>query len=107
MTPADLEKILDACKPVPMIMLQCGEPESSQERANRAWEELGKRMGFDHMTVQPAGNGDRFFTAVPSETEQHRNDRLLLEKEEAKRAEVKRIEGEIKTLQNKLSEILA
>ena len=106
MTPADLEKILDACKPVPMIMLQCGPGRSAQERANDAWAELGSRMGFDHMTVQPTGNGDRFFTAVPSETEQHRNERLLREKEEAQRAEVARIEGEIKTLQDKLTEIL-
>ena len=63
MTPTDLEKILDACKPVPMIMLQCGPGRSPQERANDAWAELGSRMGFDHMTVQPTGNGDRFFTA--------------------------------------------
>ena len=106
MTPADLEKILDACKPVPMIMLQCGPGRSQQERANSAWAELGLRMGFDHMTVQPTGNGDHFFTAVPSETEQHRNERLLREQEEAQRAEVTRIKGEIKTLQDKLTAIL-
>lgn len=107
MTEADLEKILDACKPVPMIMLQCGTPRSPQERANDAWEELGKRMGFDHMTVQPTGQGDRFFSAVPSETEQHKAERLLREKEEAQRAEVERIKGEIKTLEARLSEILS
>ena len=106
MTPADLEKILDACEPVPMIMLQCGGTRSRQERANDAWAELGSRMGFDHMTVQPTENGDRFFTAVPSETEQHRNERLLREKEEAQRAKVERIEGEIKTLQDRLTTIL-
>jgi len=106
MTEADLEKILDACKPVPMIMLQCGPGRSQQDRANDAWAELGARMGFDHMTVQPTGRGDRFFTAVPSETEQHRNERLLREKEEAQRAEVERIEGEIKTLQDRLTTIL-
>lgn len=106
MTPEDLEKILDACKPVPMIMLQCGPGRSPQERANDAWQELGSRMGFDHMTVQPTGKGDRFFTAVPSETEQHRNERLLREKEDAQKAEVERIKGEIKTLQDKLATIL-
>src|ERR1019366_8437187 len=106
MTPADLAKIYDACKSVPMIMLQCGTPSSPQENANRAWAELGARMGFDHMTVQPTGNGDRFFTAVPSETEQHRNERLLREKKEWQRAEVARIKGEIKTLQDKLTTIL-
>ena len=66
MTEADLAKILDACKPVPMVMLQCGEPSSPQENANRAWAELGKRMGFDPMTVEPTGRGDRFFTAEPA-----------------------------------------
>lgn len=64
MTPDDLKRLLDACRPVPMIMLQCGEPPSPQEGANRAWCELGKRMGFDGMTVEPSSKGDRFFTAI-------------------------------------------
>lgn len=97
MTEADLEKILDACKPVPMIMLQCGAPSSPQENANRAWAELGSRMGFDHMTVQPTGNGDRFFTAVPSETGEQQKERL------AREAEVKRVQ-EIATLRNEIAE---
>lgn len=67
MTEADLNKLLDACKPVPMIMLQCGMPRSRQEMANDAWHELGQRMGFKHMTVRPTGKGDRFFTAEPIE----------------------------------------
>lgn len=106
MTQEDLDKILDACKPVPMIMLQCGMPESPQERANRAWAELGSRMGFDSMTVEPTGEGNRFFTAVPSETEQERKEREAREKEEAQRSEVARIESEIKALQEKLTDIL-
>lgn len=106
MTEADLEKILGACKPVPMIMLQCGPPTSPQENANRAWAELGARMGFDHMTVQPTGRGDRFFTAVPSETEQQRDARLLREKEDVQQAEAGRIQAEIKALQDKLTVLL-
>ena len=106
MTEADLKKIIDACNPVPMVMLQCGPPPSQQEMANAAWKKLGERMGFDYMTVEPTGKGDRFFTAVPSETEQHRNERVLREKEEAQRVEVERIESEIKTLQKQLAEIL-
>jgi hypothetical protein len=75
MTQADLDKIIDACnpdacKPVPMVMLQCGTPRSSQERANDAWAELGQRMKFEHMTVRPTGEGDRFFTAVPTEKQE-------------------------------------
>ena len=103
MTPDDLEGILDACSSVPMIMLQCGPTRNAQERANDAWAELGKRMGFDPMTVLPTDRGDRFFTAVPSENEQHRKDRLLREEEEKAREKVKRIEAEIETLQNELA----
>ena len=65
MSQADLDKILTACRPVPMIMLQCGEPSSPQERANLAWAELGVRMGFDSTTVVPTGQGYRFFSAEP------------------------------------------
>ena len=64
MTEEDLEIIKDACKPVPMIALNCGTPSSPQENANAAWERLGKKMGFFHTTVEPAGKGgERFFIA--------------------------------------------
>jgi len=71
MTEADLVKILDACKPTPAMWGSGGAKlfDSPQENANRAWKELGDRMGFDAMTVQPVeGRGARFFTAVPTET---------------------------------------
>lgn len=63
MTSEDLQTLLDAMKPVPMIALQCGRPTSVQENANAAWAKLGKKMGFDPMTVKPNGKGDRFFSA--------------------------------------------
>ncbi len=64
MTDEDFADIMAACKPVPMIALQCGTPSSPQERANAAWSILGKKMGFDHMTVRPVKNkGQKFFTA--------------------------------------------
>ncbi len=65
MTQTQLDKLLDACKPVMMIALQCGTPASPQENANNAWKALGDEMGFDHLTVEPNGKGDRFFTAEP------------------------------------------
>jgi len=68
MTAEDLSTLLEAARPVPMIALQCGTPSSVQERANDAWAVLGKKMGFDPMTVQPTGWGDRFFSAVPVST---------------------------------------
>lgn len=65
MTQADLETLLEAMKPVPLIMLQCGMPPSRQENANAAWARLGDKMGFDYMTVQPHGANVRFFSATP------------------------------------------
>jgi hypothetical protein len=64
MTQADLDKIIDSCKPVPYLIVGGIAPSSPQERANNAWAELGRRMGFDYMTVEPTDAGDRFFTAI-------------------------------------------
>ena len=65
MTQEDLNEILKACRSVPLIALQCGMPRSPQENANEAWNLLGAKMGFNHMTVKPSGKGDRFFLAEP------------------------------------------
>ena len=67
MTQDDLDKILDACKPVPYMVFGGIPPRSPQENANNAWLQLGAKMGFHHMTVQPNGKGDRFFTAEPTQ----------------------------------------
>jgi len=67
MTDDDLKALLEACRPVPLIAMQCGPVSSPQENANRAWCALGDRMGFDGMTVMPTGNGQKIFTAVPKE----------------------------------------
>jgi hypothetical protein len=63
MTEGDLSELLDSMKTVPLIMINIGVSDSPQSRANDAWSRLGKRMGFDHMTVKPNGKGDRFFSA--------------------------------------------
>lgn len=65
MTQDQLDKLMDACKPTPVISFDgktnaFGTP---QENANYVWEKLGKEMGFKHMTVKPTGKGDRFFSA--------------------------------------------
>lgn len=66
MSDDDLKDLLDNCKPVVAIALQCGERATPQEKANRWWKALGERLGFDHMTVRPIfGKSERFFTAVP------------------------------------------
>ena len=64
LTEEQYEKLVEACLPVPMIMLQCGKPPSQQENANRAWCALGDELGFDGMSVEPSPNGSRFFTAM-------------------------------------------
>lgn len=64
MTKDELAELLDACKPVPYMIIGGIAPRSPQENANDAWEKLGKKLGFKHMTVKPvAGKGVEFFTA--------------------------------------------
>ena len=82
MTEEDLTILKEACKPVPMIAINCGRLSSPQENANAAWERLGKKMGFYHMTVQPAGKGgERFFIAEerPYECEEIENANSLVD----------------------------
>lgn len=68
MTKKQFDKIIAACQPVPLIMLQCGMPASPQERANAAWEALGVELGFDHMTVRPvSGAPQTVFEAEPKQ----------------------------------------
>lgn len=69
MTPEDMKTILNASKPVPYMVIGGHPPPSQQEIANRAWSELGKKMGFDFMTVEPSPDGNPLhFTAIPSKT---------------------------------------
>lgn len=66
MTQEQLNAILDACKPVPYMVVGGLPPSTPQDNANRAWEKLGRDMGFEGMTVRPVpGKGDLFFTAIP------------------------------------------
>ena len=70
MTEEDLEDLLKAAEPVPLIMLHIpGANPTPQERANRVWQRLGNKMGFEFMSVQPSNKGDRFFTAESRESE--------------------------------------
>lgn len=108
MTEADLSALLEACKPVPYIVVGGYAPRSPQETANAAWNSLGEKMGFDYTTVQPVpGKGNRFFSAVPTENETQRKEREAREAEEKKRAEIERLEAEISAAQEKLTKILA
>ena len=63
MSQKEMDTLLAAMQPMPLIMLQCGTPKGIQERANDAWKVLGDKFGFDHMTVQPNGSNPLFFSA--------------------------------------------
>ena len=76
MTKEDLAKLLNACKSTPVMMIGGTTGRTPQENANTAWEILGEKMGFDHMTVRPiSGKSTEFFSAVPSETESQKTER--------------------------------
>jgi len=96
MTEEDLNEIMDASKPTVCILVGGYSPPTPQENANRAWARLGKKMGFDHMTVRPIqGKENRFFTAVPNETDEQKEDRLNKEAENKKNQRILQLEKEI------------
>jgi hypothetical protein len=55
MSAADLEAIKRAAV--------AGHPSGTQARANAAWSVLGLKLGFEWTTVEPTGEGERFFSA--------------------------------------------
>lgn len=68
MTQEQLDRILDASKPVPYLVFGGRPPDSPQENANRAWAALGQEMGFKYMTVEPVkGKNQMYFTAEVAE----------------------------------------
>lgn len=67
LTDEQLEALLEACRPVPYMVIGGIPPRSPQENANAAWQALGTEMGFDWSTVEPVpGKTENFFTAVPT-----------------------------------------
>lgn len=110
MTQESLEKILDACRPTPVMYLSGGVPlgGSPQENANRAWAELGERMGFDWNTVRPIeGKSSRFFTAVPLETAEQHAERVAREREASRVARLTEVKAQIAVLEAELAALNA
>lgn len=106
MTEADLEALLDAGKPTPVMMIGGSTGSSPQENANRAWAALGAKMGFDSMTVRPAsGKGQRFFTAVPNESPEAKAEREDREAAEKKAALIAKLKAEIAERELLLSDL--
>lgn len=110
MTEQDLKTLLEACRPTPLMAISGGRPmfDSPQENANRAWAALGKKMGFDSDTVQPLqGKGQRFFSAVPSETEEARKERMERETEEKRQRDITKLTEEIAEREQQLAALKA
>lgn len=108
MTQADLDKILDACKPTPVMYLSGGVSigGSQQDNANAAWAKLGEQMGFDSMTVQPIqGRTMRFFSAVPNETPEQARQRIAAQAEKTRKDEIASLEAEIDRKTARLAEL--
>jgi len=77
MSEDDLNTLMKSMKPTPYILGSGGVPllRTTQERANDAWGQLGQKLGFKHMTVEPiTGKGDRFFKAEEITSERQHSD---------------------------------
>ena len=106
MSEDELGELLESCKPTSCIMVGAYAPSSPQERANRAWQRLGEKYGFDHMTVRPIqGKGKRFFSAVPSETPLQREERLKREEAELKQRRIEDLKREIEVRKQELERL--
>ena len=106
MTEKDLEMLLQCSRPSPCIIVGGRLPSSPQDRANRAWAELGKKIGFDSLTVRPInGKGQRFFTAVPLETEDQKNERMAKEKEKERLEKIAKLKKEFAAMKEELGRL--
>lgn len=66
MTEEDFKQLAKLAGPWPAMFLSGGQSMfgDPQENANRAWASLGRKYGFEPMSVQPVrGKSQRFFTA--------------------------------------------
>ena len=108
MTEEDLTTLLEACKPTRVMMIGNYIPPSPQDNANDAWAILGKKMGFDFMTVQHiAGKSHKFFSAIPTETKEQLAERTKREAEEVRLFKIKELEDEIVIKQAMLDKLKA
>jgi hypothetical protein len=106
MSVEDENELLDACRPVPYIIVGGMAPRSPQENANDAWRRLGDKMGFDYMTVRP-GKTNRDFSALPTETDEQRKTREAREADAKKIADIAHTKDEILRLISHLEELEA
>jgi hypothetical protein len=69
MTEAELQAIYDISRnQTPVIFVGVWTGLDNQERANKIWQVLGEKYGFEWDTAEPSGKGDRYFLAIPKPT---------------------------------------
>ncbi|MCK9279202.1 MAG: hypothetical protein M0P71_01050 [Melioribacteraceae bacterium] len=106
LTDADLKELLEASRPTPVMSIGGNTFSSPQENANRAWAKLGERLRFDPMSVRPIqGKGNKFFTAIPNETKEQKEERLKFESEQNKKEKIETLKKEIKDKEEELKEL--
>lgn len=66
MTDEEFQAIMDISKDkTPVIFVGVWLGLGKQERANKFWEEMGKKHSFEYMTVRPIdGKSSHYFTAT-------------------------------------------
>ena len=66
-TQAELDSVLEASKPTPVMYLSGGQRmfDSPQANANRAWQKIAKRLNVELMTIRPSPRGELWITAEP------------------------------------------
>ena len=73
MTEEQYQALIEACRPVPYLVMNGVPPPDPQDNANAAWAQLGRELGFKPFTVEPAGRDPRSFTAEPVAVEEQTN----------------------------------
>lgn len=107
MTEEDLQGLLQPRMPE-MLIGGHSTGAMQQDTANNAWKRLGDKMGFDWETVQPArGKGQRFFTAIPSETLEAKAEREAQQADDKRKADIDRLQDEIYDREQQLNKLLA
>jgi len=106
LTEEELKAILDACRAQPVIKIGNHWNGDTQESVNRAWQSLAAKRGFVWDSCQPvSGKGQRFITAVPSETPEARAEREKADAERKRLQEITDINTTINQLERRRAEL--
>lgn len=63
-TEEEMQRVLEASKPVPYMVFGGMEPMPPQERANRAWQSIGEAHGVEWMSIRPVNEATRLMSGT-------------------------------------------